>query len=111
MACTTTSNACPCPVHAATPVRRHFGPSDWFIGSGRPRTHRAPGREDDAKSWQGAVDVGVRACLKKMCRQFALEVADLAVQVGDDVDRRVGGGAERGGHCSGYGQVLVRSAA
>src|SRR6267378_4191952 len=48
--------------------------------SGRvvPELTEHPGAEDDTKSWQGAVDVGVRVCLK-MCRQLGLEVGDLAV--------------------------------
>ena len=42
-----------------------------------------PGAEDDTKSWQGAVDVGVRVCLKTV-GQGGLEVGELAVEFGDD---------------------------
>jgi hypothetical protein len=41
-----------------------------------------------------------------MCRQFDLEVADLAVQFGDDADRGAGGRSERGGDCGGRGELL-----
>ena len=70
-----------------------------------PELTEHPGAEDDTKSWQGEVDVGVRVCLK-MCRQFGFEVADLAVEFGDDADRGAGGGGERGGDRGGCGELL-----
>jgi hypothetical protein len=59
-----------------------------------PELTKHPGAEDDTKSWQGEVDVGVRVCLK-MCRQFGFEVGDLTVQFDDDADR----GADGCGEC------------
>src|SRR5277367_3995962 len=70
-----------------------------------PELTEHPGAEDDTKSWQGAVDVGVRVCLK-MCRQFGLEVGDLAVQLDDDADRGPGGRGERGGDRGRGGELL-----
>jgi hypothetical protein len=61
-----------------------------------PELTEHPGAEDDTKSWQGEVDVGVRVCLK-MCRQLGLQVDDLAVQFDDDADRGAGRRAERRG--------------
>ena len=48
------------------------------------------------ESWQGEVDVGVRVCLK-MVGQRGFELADVAVQLGDDADRGAGGSGERHG--------------
>src|SRR5882757_3451240 len=70
-----------------------------------PELTEHPGAEDDTKSWQGAVDVGVRVCLK-MCRQFGFEVGDLTVQLDDDADRGPGGRGECGGDCGGGGELL-----
>ena len=76
------------------------------ICSGRPRTHRAPGRRARRRSWQGEVDLGVRVCLG-MGRPGNLELSDLAVQFGDDLRGGAGRDAEgprgdrgRGGRCS-----------
>ena len=41
-----------------------------------------------------------------MCRQFGLEVGDLAVELGDDADRGAGGRGERGGDRGGGGELL-----
>jgi hypothetical protein len=76
----------------------------WCIGSGRPRTHRAPGAEDDTKSWQGEVDVGVRVCFK-MRGQFGFKVGDLAVELDDDAHRGTGGRGECGGDRRGSGEL------
>jgi hypothetical protein len=52
------------------------------------------------------VDIGVRVYLK-MRRQFGLEVADLAVQLGDDANRSAGTGPERGGDRGWGGELLT----
>src|SRR5690349_13174190 len=70
-----------------------------------PELAEHPGVEDDTKSWQGAVDVGVRVCLK-MCRQLGLEVANLAVQFGDDGDHGAGGRRECCGDGGGSGELF-----
>src|SRR4051794_33515165 len=70
-----------------------------------PELAKHPGAEDDTKSWQGAVDVGVRVCLK-MCREFGFELADLAIEFGDDADRSAGAGPERGSERGGCGELL-----
>ena len=44
-----------------------------------------PGAEHHTESWQGEADVGVRVCFKMLGRA-RLELADLAVQFGDDAD-------------------------
>ena len=69
-----------------------------------PELTEHPGAEDDTKSWQGAVDVGVRVCLK-MLGQGGFEVGDLAVEFGDDAHGR-GGGGERGGDRGAGGELL-----
>ena len=69
-----------------------------------PEFTEHPGAGDDTKSWQGAVDVGVRVCLK-MCREFGFEIADLAVELGDDADGSPGTGPEGGGDCGGRGEL------
>lgn len=58
-----------------------------------------------AESWQGEVDVGVRARLK-MCRQFSFEVGDLVVQFTDHGYRGAGGRGECGGDRGGCGELL-----
>ncbi len=70
-----------------------------------PELTEHPGAEDDTKSWQGAVDVGVRVCLK-MVGQHCFEVADLVVQFGDDMDCGGGGCPKRDGYDIRCGQVL-----
>ena len=70
-----------------------------------PELTEHPGAEYDTKSWQGAVDVGVRVRLK-MGGQRGLELDDLIVEFGDDMHRGGGGGAERGDHRFGGRQVL-----
>ena len=69
--------------------RRSFCETGWCIGSGRPQLTEHPGAEDDTKSWQGAVDVGVRVLLK-MVSQSGFKVADLLVELDHDVDRGTG---------------------
>ena len=44
-----------------------------------------------------------------MCREFGLEIADLAVEFGDDADRSPGAGPERGGDRGGAASCSVRS--
>src|ERR1700722_7278649 len=70
-----------------------------------PELTEHPGAEDDTKSWQGEVDVGVRVCLK-MCGQFGLEFADLAVELDDDAHCGTGGRGECGGDRRGSGELL-----
>src|SRR4051812_12499974 len=65
-----------------------------------PELTEHPGAEYDTKSWQGAVDVGVRVFLK-MLGQHCLEFGDLSVQCRDDMDRGRRGGSERRSHGSG----------
>src|SRR5882757_3895455 len=70
-----------------------------------PELTEHPGAEDDTKSWQGAVDVGVRVCLK-MRREFSFQIGDLVVEFGDDADCSAGAGPERSGHGGGCGELL-----
>ena len=74
-----------------------------------PELTEHPGAEYDTKSWQGAVDVGVRVCLK-MGGQAGLELSDLAVELGDDAHLGAGGGAERRGDRGRGGSRSDRSA-
>lgn len=77
----------------------------WCSGSDRPpELTEHPGAEYDTKSWQGAVDVGVRVRLK-MVGQHDLKLDDLVVELSDDMHRRGGGGPERSGGRIGCGQV------
>ena len=73
-----------------------------------PELTEHPGAEDDTESWQGAVDVGVRVCLK-MCRQLSLEVGDLAVQFGDDADHGAGVAANAAVTAAGAASCSVRN--
>src|ERR1700709_1221406 len=69
-----------------------------------PELTEHPGAEHNTKSWQGAVDVGVRVFLK-MVGQNCLEFLDLTVQCRDDMNRCSRGGSERGSHRRGRGEV------
>jgi hypothetical protein len=62
--------------------------------------------EDDTKSWQGAVDVGVRVRLK-MVGQRGFEVGDLSVERRDDLHHSCRGGSEGRGYCRPRGEVLT----
>lgn len=71
-----------------------------------PELTEHPGAEHNTKSWQGAVDVGVRVCLK-MCRQFGFQIADLVVELDDDADCGAGGRRERGADRGSSGELLA----
>ena len=82
------------------------------IGSGRPRTHRAPGRRGRHQVLAGSGRCRRPGVASKWVARLVLKLVDLAIELADDADRSAGGGRRtRAASGAGAASCSVRNAA